>query len=436
MRLDSLKLKNFRGISDIEFEFDKRATIIYGINGAGKSTVLEASNILFSRILSETALDMHIGNRMIMESDVKIGEKTAEIRGWISGAEENFMYFRKRLGGKNIHNNMLLQQVAHWLRTQYVGETIHEEEDEETIGASEKRKTLLENDSNMPIYVFYGINRYIEGRRLIRKKYTGSSGKLDAWRDNIFDGVIDFSIFFEWFRGRQEYENSIKVDDSTFVDSQLEAARTAILRVLGGKFSSIKVKIIEDTAELILVKNGIELSVKQLSEGERSVIALVGDISRRLAIANPKCMSVLNGEGIVLIDEIDLHLHPNWQAEILPMLLDTFVNLQFIVTTHSSKVLSETGNDTAVIKLENQGNEVKACVVPPLRGWDVNTILEEYMGASSMNLNTKEKISTMYELIEQERFEEAEIIADEIEQMTDSENLSVVRARVLIARGR
>lgn len=70
---------------------------------------------------------------------------------------------------------------------------------------------------------------------------------------------------------------------------------------------------------------------------KKNVMAMVGDIARRLSIANASAENILEGEGIVLIDEIDLHLHPSWQAVILPVLLNTFPNLQFIVTTHSSK---------------------------------------------------------------------------------------------------
>lgn len=95
MRLNNLKLMNFRGISDLEIEFDKRATVIYGINGMGKSAVLDACNILFSKILSEAAMDNRIGNCMITEKDVKVGETETEIRGQISDEEENYIYYYK-----------------------------------------------------------------------------------------------------------------------------------------------------------------------------------------------------------------------------------------------------------------------------------------------------------------------------------------------------
>lgn len=437
MKLDSIELINFRGISDVEIEFDKRATVIYGINGMGKSAVLDACNILFSKILGEAALDNRIGNCVITEKDVKAGEINTEVKGRILVKTHSYPYLRKRVDGVNTHSKALLQQVSQEIRNQYIGKTVLEEEEEtDTIGI-EKRSILHLNQNNLPIYVFYGVNRNADSRSIVRKKYTGNTGKLDAWRDNIFEGKADFTLFFEWFRGRQEYENSIKIEDGTFVDKQLETTRVAILKALGKNFSNIRIKITEDEAELVLIKNGCELNVKQLSEGEKSVIAMVGDIARRLSIANPSAEDILSGEGIVLIDEIDLHLHPSWQAVILPVLLDTFQNLQFIVTTHSSKVLGETGEDVKIIKLEMQNDDkVEAHEIPSLRGWDVNTILEKYMETSSISLDTKNKIDHMFELIQEEKYDEAEQLADEIERITDSENLSVVRARVLIARGR
>ena len=131
MRLNNLKLMNFRGISDLEIEFDKRATVIYGINGMGKSAVLDACNILFSKILSEAAMDNRIGNCMITEKDVKVGETETEIRGQISDEEENYIYYRRRVEGQNTHRRQLLQQAAQRVREKYIGEIVLEEEDEE-----------------------------------------------------------------------------------------------------------------------------------------------------------------------------------------------------------------------------------------------------------------------------------------------------------------
>ena len=98
------------------------------------------------------------------------------------------------------------------------------------------------------------------------------------------------------------------------------------------------------------------------------------DLARRLAIANPWLgENALEGEGIILIDEIDLHLHPQWQRRVLPALTQTFPNCQFIVTTHSPQVLSEVPGESVFI-LEN-GKLLDYS--PHTRGRDSNSILSE-----------------------------------------------------------
>ena len=90
-----------------------------------------------------------------------------------------------------------------------------------------------------------------------------------------------------------------------------------------------------------VVKDGEVFNIEQLSDGEKSLIAMIGDLARRLSIANPGVREPLHGRGIVLIDEVELHLHPAWQRDILPRLMNTFPNVQFMVTTHSPLVLAQ-----------------------------------------------------------------------------------------------
>lgn len=409
MKINSLHLKNFRRISDAEINFDCKSAIIYGINGMGKSTLLDACNILFSRILREASADSQVESKMIKKLDVKLEQEHTDIRAKIKVENQNFTYSRSRTDGKNTHNAALLKKLTNFIRENYIGSFTTEEDDEEGEG---EEQTLILNDCNLPIYVFYGINRYIDHqkeKRLFQKKYTGSAGKLDAWRDNILGGIVNF---------------------------QLKAARKAILTAMGSDFSSIKIRIQQDKADLILVKCNQQLQMEQLSEGEKSVLALTGDLARRLSIANPKSENPLLGQGIVLIDEIDLHLHPAWQAKILPVLLEVFPNIQFIVTTHAPKVLGEIGDEVSIFRLQEAENDIVIQKIPPLTGWDVNTILEEYMDTNCLNLKIREKIERMQHLIQQKKYDDAEQIADELAELTDEKNTDVVRARILIAKGR
>ena len=93
---------------------------------------------------------------------------------------------------------------------------------------------------------------------------------------------------------------------------------------------------------MMINKGKQQLDILQLSQGEKSLLALVGDIARRLAMMNPLLEDPLKGEGIILIDEIDLHLHPHWQRNIVRRLRETFPNCQFILTTHSPFFKSKT----------------------------------------------------------------------------------------------
>jgi predicted ATP-binding protein involved in virulence len=90
---------------------------------------------------------------------------------------------------------------------------------------------------------------------------------------------------------------------------------------------------------LLVDKGGQSFDLSQLSDGERSFLALICDLGRRLALANPELSNPLHGAGVALIDELELHLHPKWQREVRDKLLTTFPNVQFVATTHSPFII-------------------------------------------------------------------------------------------------
>lgn len=102
----------------------------------------------------------------------------------------------------------------------------------------------------------------------------------------------------------------------------------------------------------------------------------LGDLTRRLVLANPSLDDPLLGEGIVLIDEIELHMHPKWQRRIIGVLKEVFPNIQFIITTHSPQVLGEIGEGFKLYKLENLDG-LSITEYDRLDGWDNNDILQK-----------------------------------------------------------
>lgn len=304
---------------------------------------------------------------------------------------------------------------------------------EETDESDRKStRVLVLNNSNMPIYASYGVNRYVSDRRNKGlKKDIKLAGKLEALRD-VFDPTINFQLFYEWFRERQEYENSKRVEKESFKDAQLSAVREAVLKIMDNDFSDIKIKIDNEDAQMVAVKHHTELSIAQLSEGEKCVLAMTGDLARKLAIANPSRENPLEGEGVVLIDEVDLHLHPSWQGRMMPLLFRTFPNIQFIVTTHSPKVLSEIKDEANIFEIYQDGNAINVRKQNPMNGWDINHI----MHTDILNEKTQKLIDEIYNCIENENFDQAEELVDQLEKITDEMNVEVVRARTLIHRKR
>src|SRR5690606_14860939 len=130
-----------------------------------------------------------------------------------------------------------------------------------------------------------------------------------------------------------------------------------------------------------VLKNGKPLFLEQLSDGERGLLALIFDLTRRLAIANPASKNAI-GEGValVLIDEIELHLHPKWQRDVLQRLRNVFKACQFVVTTHSPLVLGEV-EARCVRFLEFENGKVDVTVPAEAYGMDANRILQELMDA-------------------------------------------------------
>ena len=183
---------------------------------------------------------------------------------------------------------------------------------------------------------------------------------------------------------------------------------------------------------MLVNKDGIEFSLDQLSDGEKNLIALVGDIARRLSIANHFSRKPLEGEGIILIDEIDLHLHPSWQRLIIPQLTKTFPNCQFIITTHSPQVLSHVQPED-IFLLKNDRLGFSYSKATESFGQNSDRILEDLLGVDARPSEQKEMLHKLFSLIQNGELDSAkELVKTLIDLIGDDPEL--VKANVLIKR--
>ncbi|MEN8219843.1 MAG: AAA family ATPase [Pseudomonadota bacterium] len=325
IKLQQLELTDFRPFKTLNIQFGEQLTVLVGINGAGKTSILEALAIMLSRLFSRIRSTKGSG-QFFTDSDIRkaASETVNSIEIEFNQKSVSWQMVKTKRGRKK-------QTISNLTAIKDIVEQLYE--------------YFEQNEKNsVPLAVFYGVNRAVLDVPLrIRTKHNFE--QLSAYEQALTGGRNDFRRFFEWYRGREDFENEQKLypiepqsvgSNLQYQEPQLKAVRKAILALTG--FSNLRVR--RAPLRMEVKKAHQHFDVNQLSDGEKCLLALVGDLAHRLAIANPDLSNPLEGQAIVLIDEVELHLHPEWQHRVIPKLLETFPNCQFVLTTHSPLVLS------------------------------------------------------------------------------------------------
>ena len=394
LHIQTLELSNFHCFKSLTLPFHPRLNVFFGENGSGKSSILEAINILLGSIIevlgSNTAVKANFAYEDILNTstNASIGI-TLYDNGTISFGMQ---------GSKTIKDGNFSTQTVRTMGQLegYVKKIIN------MIVANE-------NTAQLPIFVSYKSTRSTEFY-LARNEEPYTLSVKACYDDAICWNVTNYN-FFKWFKAREDLELQKARKDSGYFDKQIQAVRSAISLV--SNFSNFSFD--REVWQFVLEKNEKQVFFNQLSDGERGYLLLVGDIARRLAIANPARENPLEGEGIILIDEIELHLHPKWQRTIIPRLLEAFPNCQFIITSHSPQILGEI-EDTDSIWILEEGEKP----YHPKRayGMESSELLREIMGAESRNVDVSRELEEIDRLIDDEKFEEARSAIKALSQKT------------------
>lgn len=338
MKIDYLYIENFRGIHRLEIDNLSLLNVIAGINGAGKTSVIDALRILLSWVIARIRNAKSRGIN-IMDSDITIGEKYCFLKirmdngiGWQIYKQRST--FRGTPPEKTDLSNLMT------LANEIAG-----------------RLDATAGHTDIPLIDAYGVNRIVDATPMrVRKQHK--LHPLDALSMEMSNSV-NFHDFFVWFREMEDLENEQLRNTGVLTpNTKLEAVRQAMPRLIDG-YRNFKVR--RNPQAFILTKGDTTFNFNQLSDGEKSYIILVLDIARKMAMSHPTLANPLEGDGIVLIDEIDLHLHPTWQRDVVVKLQLIFPQCQFIITTHSPHVVScvntEIGHKLITIR-EGEGSEI------------------------------------------------------------------------------
>lgn len=254
--------------------------------------------------------------------------------------------------------------------------------------------------------------------------------------ERAIENDLDFRTFFEWYRDREANEviEAREHRDFMYTDPLLKCVRSAIEAMIGN-VKDLRVK--RNPVRMVVDKSGKEICVDLLSDGEKCTLAMFGDLARRLALANPNLVNPLEGEGIVLIDEIELHMHPSWQRRILGVLKNTFPNIQFILTTHSPQILGELNDEYNIFVLSETDNaECRVETIKRMDGYDSNMILEKYMHTDSQNINVKTMINNINNMITQKCYQDAEILLEQLKDIAGEMDEDYILASGFLKRSK
>ncbi|WP_158442365.1 AAA family ATPase [Paracoccus aminophilus] len=217
--------------------------------------------------------------------------------------------------------------------------------------------------------------------------------------------------------------------DLTVKDPQLQVFQEALARVEA--FKGVKVYSAGNT--MAFERSGVKMKWHELSSGERSVFSLFGMIARRVALSSEEYSRPLV---LVLIDEIDLHLHPKWQRTIVPLLREAFPDVQFVVTTHSPQVVgSVEGRCVRLLALSDNG-DIKVSVPKATMGVDSNFILEALMDADERAPEAAAQIDEVIELIKQKRFADAQFRVDALKDIIEGDAPIISRMQLQLDMAR
>lgn len=419
MVAEKVVLNNFRGfVGDHQVSLHPHLTVLVGLNGAGKSSVLDAMAVNLSGAVSLLA-----------------GANTA----WFGGDRSNIAagaerawwatWFRHSDGVEG------LAQYATRVQAPAIGK-----EEPKFPHLEALRAAVGDPNSTLPFlgYQHSSSTRTPDTRSV--PKGVQLSGRLEAFAGAFDSESVQFGALEQWFEREENLENQTKIelDNLKAQLPSLKALRKAV-RVFLEELQAVKLgklrvvrahekgQLAPATGQLVIEKGNDELFIRQLSDGERRLVLLVADTARRMVILNPGLADPLLSPGILLIDEIELHLHPQWQRRVIRALHAAFPKLQLIVSTHAPAVLSTVPNECVVVL--DHGAVLPG--TPRVFGLDANTILNGLMGTSTLPEDVQKKVDEIYRLIDADP-PAARAAIDALAAEVGADHPDLVRARGLL----
>lgn len=401
MRVKHLSLTNFRGFEKLELDLDRPVTVLVGVNGSGKTSVLRAIRAIH-RVVYQRWADVIFPVEVPLDArDLRVGATHGEVVVQLHAEQAGTAHLVWEQG----------EAGWQWYLQDW---------------------SSLPHLSNRPFLFMASTDRHVETAsvRVARPAEVALPGAHNEDDDEGASAPYPgYARFIEWFKQREDVENARRVANRDFdlQDSELRAVRDAVASLMPG-FDELRIDREVTPPAMVVTKGDVELRIDQLSDGERNLIALAGDLARRMAIANPGSDAPRETEGVILIDEIEQHLHPALQRKVIPSLQRAFPKAQLIVTTHSPQVLSSVPA-SAIVVLD--GCDASP-VTSPTQGRDTNAILREVFGVPERPPEQAREVLDIVRLIDGDQLDEARARLATLAELLSEHDHDVLRLRTKI----
>jgi hypothetical protein len=410
VRVTRLKLAKLRAIDAAEFRFLPGFNLIVGVNGVGKTSVLNALGVCLSAVVKR-ANGLRAPVEAFRFEDIRGGAEALTVECGVQIGLNEYSY----LIHKPRESSAAYERKAGRPREQ----VLDTPEIADFIGAA-PMPWIGSDIGGRPLAVLFGTRRAVPSERTPGKN-VARGGVAAAFAQAFIDRELRLGEFAAWFQVQQ----ALKAERPA-ASRALTAFKDVVARFLPG-YANLRIDgggrptLLIDTANTTL-------PVRQLSDGERGMLALVLDLTRRLVQANPEMTEpTVTAEAVVLIDEIELHLHPRWQRQIVQNLLAAFPKCQFIATTHSPQVIGEVEHERIQIIAAGQ-------VYAPTHsfGVDSDRILTEIMDTGPRTEEIQDLLARLSRAIGNENYEMARVLLADLAVRVGEDDPEVTRTRTLL----
>lgn len=284
----------------------------------------------------------------------------------------------------------------------------------------------------LPVISYYGTGRlWSQKNEKQNISELNLSNRLYGYTDCL-SASSNGKLMIKWFRSMTLYrlQEQVEIPELSAVEKAI--AECFVDSGVTANKVSVRFNVKTDEIEIVYLNENGELETHpfhELSDGFRNTMSMVADIAYRMSVLNSQLLDDVTKKtpGVVLVDEIDQHLHPRWQNNILKSLMNIFPKVQFIVTTHSPIVISSAMRSQLIL-FDND----KCCYFDDSYGKDSNSVLTEIMGVSPRPEEIQKTLDKFYRTLDDEEFDKAKELLGDLMEVLGKDNSDVVSAKVAL----